>query len=287
MAKTPKKIIKLLVKICLTVVLLYVVLRQIDLDALKALLLQGNLWMLFLAFAAFNLSKILSSVRLNFYFNALQINMTEWKNLILYYIGMFYNLFLPGGIGGDGYKIYLLQKHFSAGYKNLIAATLLDRVSGAVGLLFFGGIFFLISSFTLIHDALNWLVVFGTLLLIPVFYYLSKRYFTTFMPVFRSTLMLGFAVQLAQILAAYFIFKALFLDHLMIEGIVLFLISSLVAILPITIGGVGVRELVFLYGFDFLQSDATVGVAFALLFFTITALSSLIGAFLPNPFGQK
>ena len=62
-----------------------------------------------------------------------------------------------------------------------------------------------------------------------------------------------------------------------IDVLVLFLISSIVAVLPITIGGVGVRELTFLYGFNYLGMSANSGVAFSFLFFIITMLSSLIG----------
>ncbi len=47
---------------------------------------------------------------------------------------MFYNLFLPGGIGGDGYKIYLLQKNYQTGTKKIFGAVLADRISGMVAL---------------------------------------------------------------------------------------------------------------------------------------------------------
>ena len=62
-----------------------------------------------------------------------------------------------------------------------------------------------------------------------------------------------------------------------VDYLTLFLVSSVVAVLPISIGGVGVRELTFLYGFGLLGSDANSGVLFSFLFFLITALSSLAG----------
>jgi len=37
---------------------------------------------------------------------------------------MFYNLFLPGGIGGDGYKIYLLNKLSNKSIKSLTTVTI-------------------------------------------------------------------------------------------------------------------------------------------------------------------
>lgn len=57
----------------------------------------------------FNISKIISSIRLNRYFKDINLSLSQTYNLKLYYLGMFYNLFLPGGIGGDGYKIYIIK----------------------------------------------------------------------------------------------------------------------------------------------------------------------------------
>jgi glycosyltransferase 2 family protein len=38
------------------------------------------------------------------------VNIPEKHIIQLYLLGIYYNLFLPGGIGGDGYKIYLLKQ---------------------------------------------------------------------------------------------------------------------------------------------------------------------------------
>jgi hypothetical protein len=40
-------------------------------------------------------------------------------NLRLYFLGLFYNVLLPGGIGGDGYKIFMSEaKHIKFPAKN-------------------------------------------------------------------------------------------------------------------------------------------------------------------------
>jgi uncharacterized membrane protein YbhN (UPF0104 family) len=64
-----------------------------------------------------------------------------------------------------------------------------------------------------------------------------------------------------------------------------FLLSSVVAVLPLTIGGVGARELVFILSHEYMSIDKNAAVAFSLLFFIITALCSLIGVFLS--FGER
>lgn len=52
----------------------------------------------------------------------------------LYWLGMFYNLFLPGSISGDAYKIVILKRRYNAPYKKTSAAVLLDRFNGLPGL---------------------------------------------------------------------------------------------------------------------------------------------------------
>jgi len=269
-----------LFKALITLGALYYVFSQLDFGQIKSILLDANWFWLFLAFIAFNASKILSSVRLNHYFRSTGLTLTETYSLILYYIGMFYNLFLPGGISGDGYKVYLLHKHFGTGYKPLLHATLLDRISGLAALLFLGGVLFLISSFS---THIGWLVpvaVAGLVAVYPVTYLMNKKMFSAFLPVFGITSVQGMGVQLLQLLSALFIVWAIAPAASEVDYLTLFLVSSVAAVLPISIGGIGVRELVFLYGFTLLQLDVNSGVLFSLLFFLVTALSSLTGLFL-------
>jgi uncharacterized membrane protein YbhN (UPF0104 family) len=96
--------------------------------------------------------------------------------------------------------------------------------------------------------------------------------------------LLGLAVQFLQLLSAVALIFALPQELPIIELLVLFLISSIVSVLPITIGGVGVRELTFLYGLKFIGWNPDIGIAFSFLFFSITLLASLIGVlFLHKP----
>src|SRR5690606_41951136 len=41
-----------------------------------------------------------------------------------------YNFFLPGGIGGDGYKIFFLKKTFQISRRQVLGAVFFDRLSG-------------------------------------------------------------------------------------------------------------------------------------------------------------
>ena len=275
-----KKLIKVAIKIFLTLMALYWVFSKVDFKHVQALILNANLLYLLLALIIFNLSKVLGSFRLNVYFRDISVRISELYALKLYYIGMFYNLFLPGGVGGDGYKIYLLQKEHEVTVKTLITATLLDRLSGLIPLLFLAGVLFCFSDYYGKYHYLDILIVLGTLTAFPLFYLLNRILFKSYLPLFYKTLFLGTGVQLLQLLSAFFIIFAIDQQEAMILFLTLFLISSVVAVLPISIGGIGIRELTFIYGLTLIEMEVSGGVAFSLLFFIITALSSLIGIFL-------
>jgi len=280
LVKINKKIVKTFIKVLLTALALYFVFSKVNIKDIESILKDINIFYLFLAYIFFNISKILSSIRLNIYFKHIGVKISEIYALRLYYKGMFYNLFLPSGIGGDGYKIYLLNKYYNAKISTLITASLLDRLSGLIPLLFFAGVLFIFSDFYHKFIWLDLLSIIGVTTIFPLFYLLNKVVFKGYMEIFLKTTILGSLVQLLQLISAFFIIYSIGYESSLVIFLTLFLISSVVAILPISVGGVGIRELTFLYGLSLLNLNANGGVAFSMLFFIITALSSLIGLFL-------
>lgn len=265
---------KSLIKIVISLTLVAFVLNTIDTKRLIEILLNVNLFWLFLAFIFYNLSKIVSAIRLIYYFREIGINIKHKSNLILYYVGMFYNLFLPGGIGGDGYKAYLLNKYHNPKLSLIIQALLFDRISGLIALIFLGALLYPFSSFDI---PIFYYLAFGLIFLTyPLFFIVSKK-LDKFLLYFKHTTLLGLVVQILQLVSALFIIYSLNSDVPIVEFLVLFLISSVVSVLPISVGGVGVREFTFLYGLKLIDYPSDVGVAFSFLFFFITMLSSLIG----------
>ena len=125
----------LLLKLAFMAGALWLVARHLDLPALGHTLRRMRPGWLALAAGLFMLSKLIASVRLNTFFRTVDIQLTERYNLRLYWLGMFYNLFLPGGVGGDGYKVYLLGKEYPGQRGLIFRALLLDRLSGMAALL--------------------------------------------------------------------------------------------------------------------------------------------------------
>ena len=95
------------------------------------------------------------------------------------------------------------------------------------------------------------------------------------------------AGQLAQLICAWFILKSLGVTENFLAYQLVFLLSSIVAVLPLTIGGVGARELVFVYAHTYAGIEEATAVAFSLIFFLISAMISLIGSGISIDFREK
>ena len=111
------KFVKLLIKIVVTVACFWYIAKKIDFTASLKALFEANWWFFALSVAALVLSKIVASIRLNINFRNISIHLNEWSNMKLFWLGMFLNLFLPGAITGDAYKVILLKKKLQAPYK--------------------------------------------------------------------------------------------------------------------------------------------------------------------------
>lgn len=276
--QTVKRWAKVALQIIIAAFAIYFVIQKIDLVAFKSLVLSSNPFWLSAAFLAFNASKVLSAFRLNYFFRALQLQLSEQYNLKLYYLGMLYNQFLPGGIGGDGYKVYLLHKLYKTPVKGLIGATLLDRISGVVALGFLAlGLAFLGTGQEVMGD-LAFLLWLGLILAYPLFYLLVKYVFPTYLSVINITNIQALGVQGLQLICAYFILKSIGVEAGFIDYLTLFLVTSVAASLPISLpGGIGIREAIFAFGYSYFHIDQTSAVALASLFFLTSLVSALGG----------
>ena len=278
-----KNQLKTALKILLTGGALVLVFQKID--TAQLLQLSKNLswpW-LFPAIVLFVGSKVATAIRLNHYFANIPLLLSAWENWRLYLIGMFYNLFLPGGIGGDGYKVYLLNKEFKTPVKELLKASLLDRLGGLVAI-----VALLLALLGLIELPLQgfatWtskaLLLAAALGMVPAFWLLQKVLFPNFLPSFWQGIIWSLVGQLAQMASVFCLLLALGVQDNFLAYQAVFLLSSIVAVLPLTIGGVGARELVVVYAHSYAGIQETEAVAFSLLFFLISAAVSLSGAWI-------
>ncbi len=269
-------LLKAFLKIVLSAAALWYVFTKIDVSEVASIFSRVNYGWLLMATLMFILSKIFSSYRLNVFFRNIGSGLTEKSNLRLYLLGMYYNLFLPGGIGGDGYKIYLLNKNFGVKAKKLFWAVLLDRVNGVLALFVLA---MLMVPFIPVPAVYKKLAIAAIPLSVAAYYLIIRWFFRDFYQGTKKTNLYSLAVQLAQLVSAWFILYANHNQEQTISYLFLFLISSIVATLPITIGGIGSREITFLFGAQVMQLDIHQSIALSLLFYIVTVVVSLAGIY--------
>lgn len=279
---------KNLVKLILTTIALFFVFYKIDISSFSKSLANSNIYGLIAALIVFNISKIIAAFRLLRFYEMAGVQLNASSNLMFYYLGMFYNLFLPGSVSGDAYKVYLLkQNQQNLSLKNLISASLLDRMSGVSFLFVMAAIFLSLSSFDLPILDLDLYLWIMALLIIPCYYLVVRVFFSGFVSGFMITGIYSFFVQAGQVICATFILLALDIQIHLWDYLTLFMISSVIAILPLTVGGFGARELVFLFGSRFMHVNESMSIAFTVSFFVISAVSSLIGLFFIKGIDKK
>lgn len=273
--KTLKSQLYTLAKIAITIALLYFVFTKIPFQKVWLVLKTANPIWLIGSLVCFVGSQWVSAKRLLKVFHVVEFHITNTLNNILYLVGMFYNFFIPGGIGGDAYKVYFLNKKYEWNTKKLSAAVLLDRFMGLTAI----GILVVILSAWIPYvkaQKLLWMLPLLLVLGIVAAYVFVKRMFPSFHKVFTVTLLQSVVIQLLQCLCVVFILMSLNAQsNNYILYVLVFLVSSVLSIFSFS--GIGIRELVFYQAATFFVFDETIAVTIGLLFSFMTALVSLFG----------
>jgi len=278
---------KLFLKIGITFVSLYLVFSKVSIKDLKEALTESDPIFFILAFFIFFISQVITSTRLNGIFKGIGLHISEKYNFKLYLLGMFYNLFLPGGIGGDGYKIFFLRRKFHIKGRRLLTAIFFDRLSGFWALC-------LITAALIIFipqlEIPNWLPITIVLISTVIYFIVLKKFFPDYSQSLYFTHFKAMCVQSLQLISAICLLYALHFDGKFSPYLFMFLVSSLVAIFPFTVGGLGAREVVFLYGAEIFNLDPHLAVLISLLYYFIAALMSTLGTyyiFHPQALGEE
>ncbi len=185
---------------------------------------------------------------------------------------MFYNFFIPGGVGGDAYKVYILNKKFRWNAKRLTSALFCDRLSGLIA----------ICSLICVLSAIlipEWSWFFLSMILIGLLgtYFLTLKLFSNFKKIFWLSLGWSMVVQMFQILSFTFLLMSVGVDSDFVKYAAMFLLSSVLSL--VSFAGIGIREMLFFQISKYYQFSPTYSLAASLLFTLITAFFSLFGLY--------
>lgn len=271
-----------ILKIIVAMVAMYFAFRNIKWEELKTIQWNISIFWLLPAIIFYNASQFISAYRLLQFYKLLDSLLAYHLNLQLYYIGMFYNLFLPGGVGGDFYKVMILKKR-GATLLQATKATLVDRATGLLVLL---SIIVVLANFVEINLPHKILRI-AAIAIIPglfVYWLIIRRYFKPFGAAIPKAISLSLLTQFCQLLSfcCLLLFFQASWESLPMYGVIFFA-GSVIAALPVSIGGIGTRELAMATGAVYLSLSPAIAVSASLFFYLITALSALTGWFCSKP----
>jgi glycosyltransferase 2 family protein len=233
---------------------------------------------------------------------------TPFPDMVRYYlIGMFFNLFAPGTVGGDVSRVYYLVKDEEAHAKGRAVTTvhaamsvLMDRGIGMLVLVWLGAAGLLLfpeySIPTPVRTAvlLLALAILAGVLLIPlvqrvlpddghhllVKLRLALRSYRTHWRALGVATLLSLGIHLIQAWMHVAMGRALDLDLPFSFCIIVYPLVGTFAAIPISVNGLGLREGGYVFLLAVLGIGTEKAVAFGILLFLIVALDSLIGGLL-------
>jgi len=211
------------------------------------------------------------------------INFQGWSDFSLkdayhgYMIGLFFNIFMPGNIGGDMMRIKYSAERCRVSYKDAGLVVAAERLFGFMSLLVL-----LVIGFSLNLEMFFTLEINHIFLLlgIPLFIgltvfakYLISKHINVGYENFFPLLVLSALAQLTDIIVTKLFCWHFLLDVTINELLFVMPLVYLAAAIPISLGGLGVREgalaaLLSLYG---VEVSMAIMIAFMLYLFKVVA----------------
>jgi uncharacterized membrane protein YbhN (UPF0104 family) len=233
---------------------------------------------------------------------------TPFTEMFRYYlIGMFFNLFAPGTVGGDVTRVYYLVRDEEAHAKGRAVTTvhaamsvLMDRGIGMLVLVWLGAAgLLLFPDYPIpppVRTVTLWLALamLVAVLLMPLLrrvlpedghqlvvkLRLALRSYRTHWQALGAATLLSLAVHLIQAWMHVAMGRALDLDLPFSFCIIVYPLVGTFAAIPISVNGLGLREGGYVFLLAVLGIGTEKSIAFGILLFLIVALDSLIGGLL-------
>lgn len=150
--------INILIKAVISFFLIGIILYQVDLVNLITKLKTINLAWFFLANILYFSSVFLRAYRWKELLLGLGIKANFYQLSKLYFIGFFFNQFIPTGVGGDLVRTYILSKD-GVDATQATSSVIMDRATGIYSLLVIGAITSLLSPGVVSKEIILFLVI--------------------------------------------------------------------------------------------------------------------------------
>jgi uncharacterized membrane protein YbhN (UPF0104 family) len=261
-------------RLLVTSLLIWLVSKRVDLRQIAAIFSEAKPGWLVLAIIIYGASLIVSSHRSAIYLKGIGIRLLPWNALGLYLKGTVYNVLLPGGIGGDGYKILILRTKDGPGVKQIFQAFFFERLSGLWAI----GALLCILNTTLDTPVLAPLWPWALLTTGTIGYLIILRlFFSPHANFFLQTHLISLGIQCLVSVAVICILNSQPMPVHYGPYLMSFHGSTIFSILNIGLSGLGVREFAMGYAAKMLQNDAALSVFVASAFWLVSTITAIPG----------
>jgi uncharacterized membrane protein YbhN (UPF0104 family) len=198
-----------------------------------------------------------------------------------YLVGTFFNIFLPGSIGGDITRVYNASKKYNITIKKSTLFVFMERAVGLVSVILifcFGSL--IISDY---YEILNYdrsflflIIIIIIIAIVSLKTYLNKKIDIDY-KLITIILLLSIIGQFGDILIVRLFCHDLSLPVTMYQIIVIMPLVYISSLIPISFGGLGVREGTMAVLFSFIGIDSSIAVVISLLLYFVKVSVGVIG----------
>ncbi|MFH0826784.1 MAG: lysylphosphatidylglycerol synthase transmembrane domain-containing protein [Candidatus Omnitrophota bacterium] len=291
-----KKVLSVALRVGISIILLVLLLKfnKIDMQDLFVQIRKAHKPALALSFLIIFGNFVLCLLRWEMLLKALKIQIPFKRVVTSFSGGLFFNLFMPSTIGGDFLRTIDLAAHTKKP-KEVIATVFLDRLSGFIGLviLALGSLAF---GWRLIQDksVLAFIAVIAGLLILILFVLFNQAVFSKISRIFANpnagrirellrdlhqeihyfkghkktiflNVLLSILIQACAPLTFFVIAQAIGLDIHLVYFFIFLPVIGAITLLPISIGGLGLREATTTFFFAKVGVDSYLAVTMSLL----------------------
>lgn len=266
------------IKLALGIFVIYLVFTRIDLQEVMQLISSANISLVALAVIFTFIAQCFGGLRMHYYLRKSGMLFSKLYAVSFYFIGTMLNTVVPGGIGGDGYKAY----YFWRKYRFPWTKTVLTVVRGRFSAMFFLLLSLIIVSLLYVENInisnIEFILFSVLIILFPLYAYMAKKFLNEDLKTVVGALYFSGMAHTFYILATISILKSFGNIGDILGYVLVFQIANIVAVIPISIGGIGIREYTYILVAEYIGLDVGIGVAASLIFYAVYSLTSLFGA---------
>ncbi len=291
-------------KVAVSATVLWFLLRRMDLGQAFGLLAGSDKVRWAAALGLVILSQVISSARWQVLLKPLGYHLEWFRVLKIYYVGMFFSLFLPSVIGGDGIKTFYIAgswRRVPTALYTLVA----DRAIGMTALILYS----LVGAVSVWPEIPAWMAVallaavpgiYLLLILLPRFSHpvlaLSRRlrelprdrlfvYWTDPRPAITGW-GISLVVHLLIVLAHLLMASSLGLGVPAGAWFLIYPLAGFVSVIPVSLNGIGLREASYVYLLGLFGIGPEQAFSLGVMWFSLVLTNGMLGG-LPYLFGGE